>query len=224
MTDGGARAHLRPLLPRRADGRTAGHRPRAVDRQVARRPARRHDRRRERAGRGHDVHGQAPAPAARRGRAAAARGAARPARARRRRRARHRAADRRATSSRYERRDRASCTPAPRRSSACARALRRDDARHPHAGHERLRGAASSCAPTPSCAACRWSSSRSPRAARRSAGEWAVAKPIDAERAGRRARRRRSSPAARACSSSGASPPRPRLEPSLERSGSSTTG
>ena len=133
--------HIFDRFYRGADGRTVpGHRPRPVGRQVAGRPARRHDHRRERARQGLAVHGQDPAPAAPRGRAAAARGAAWTQGARRGRRARHRRADRgepRALRGRDD--DRALGRRGARPSEA--RALRRDDARHPDAGDERVRRA-----------------------------------------------------------------------------------
>ena len=76
------------------------------------------------------------------------------------------------------------------------RALRRDDARHPDAGHERLRGPARAARRPASCAACRSSSCRCSPGSEALAGEWVVTKPIDADELRRRARRRRSSPAA----------------------------
>ena len=137
---GGAGAHLRPLLPRRGRAHRPRHGPRPIGRQVAGGPARRHDHRRERARQGLAVHREDPAPAAARGRAAAARGAAWTQGARRGRRARHRRADRgepRALRGRDD--DRALGRRGARPSEA--RALRRDDPRHPDAGHERVRRA-----------------------------------------------------------------------------------
>ena len=87
--------------------------------------------------------------------------------------------------------------------AAARRALRRDHARHPDAGHERLRGAARSCAPTrelrglPVVVVSVFSGNEA------LAGEWVVAKPIDADELVD-ALGAASSPAACACSWSGA--------------------
>ena len=160
--------HIFDRFYRGADGRTVpGHGARAVGREVARRPARRHDHRGEPAGEGLALHGPDPAPAAGRGRAAAARGAARPEGARRGRRAGHRRVDRGAPRAlRGRDHDRAlgrrgARPPAPR-------AFRRDDAGHPDAGHERLRRARGGARRPGAAAAPRSSSCRSIPDARRS--------------------------------------------------------
>ena len=138
---GGAGAHLRSLLPRRrrADGCPAPGSGLSIVKSLVDLHGGTIDRR-ERAGEGLAVHGPDPAPAARRGRAAAARGAARPQGAGGGRRAGHRRADRRAPRAVRGRDDDRALGGRGARAPA-ARALRRDDARHPDAGHERLRRA-----------------------------------------------------------------------------------